>query len=307
MGWEKITKPKKVGGLGLQTSKGRNTALLAKLNWRFHTEGDAFWVRVLKHKYCSQQRLRSRNQNKLPCFRTWAGMKKGRATFQEGAVWVPSRESNLSCWFDKWSDMGILRNTIQGPLTRDSLDLKVKDVFSASGWDWARIPFELPHNYRMKIQYIPVSLASSGEDKLAWVGWKHDEFNLNSAYRTAAKLGPPQSFQGSWIWRLNILPRIQLFLWRCYHNSVGVRESLRNWGMDINPLCPLCHDDLENISHALRGCSWVKSVWAQLGIAKDDPSFHSQNLLPWLAANCTEVKTVTQWQISWNIVFMFAI
>nr|XP_023928564.1 uncharacterized protein LOC112039890 [Quercus suber] len=36
MGWEKVAKPKKAGGLGLQTAKGRNTALLAKLNGRFH-------------------------------------------------------------------------------------------------------------------------------------------------------------------------------------------------------------------------------------------------------------------------------
>ena len=32
IGWNKITKPKKEGGLGFQTAKGKNTALLAKLN-----------------------------------------------------------------------------------------------------------------------------------------------------------------------------------------------------------------------------------------------------------------------------------
>lgn len=53
VGWDKITKPKVEGGLGLQLAKGRNVALLAKLNWRFHTKGDSFWARVLKNKYCS--------------------------------------------------------------------------------------------------------------------------------------------------------------------------------------------------------------------------------------------------------------
>ena len=41
VGWQKVTKPKDEGGLGLQEAKGRNTALLAKLNWRLHTEDDA--------------------------------------------------------------------------------------------------------------------------------------------------------------------------------------------------------------------------------------------------------------------------
>lgn len=41
VGWQKVTKPKEEGGLGLQSAKGRNTALLAKLNWRLHTEKEA--------------------------------------------------------------------------------------------------------------------------------------------------------------------------------------------------------------------------------------------------------------------------
>ena len=33
--WEKVTKTKEEGGLGIQSAKGRNLALLAKLNWRY--------------------------------------------------------------------------------------------------------------------------------------------------------------------------------------------------------------------------------------------------------------------------------
>ena len=37
VGWEKVTKSKEEGGLGLQIANDRNVALLSKLNWRFHT------------------------------------------------------------------------------------------------------------------------------------------------------------------------------------------------------------------------------------------------------------------------------
>ena len=40
VGWQKVTRTKEEGGLGIQTARGRNTALLAKLNWRLHTEQD---------------------------------------------------------------------------------------------------------------------------------------------------------------------------------------------------------------------------------------------------------------------------
>ena len=53
VGWEKVIKSKEEGGLGLQTAKGRNVALLSKLNWRFHMEGEAPWVNVLKMTYCN--------------------------------------------------------------------------------------------------------------------------------------------------------------------------------------------------------------------------------------------------------------
>ena len=52
--WDFVTKPKLLGGLGLQSAKGKNIALLAKLNWRFHIECDALWAKVLKYKYCTR-------------------------------------------------------------------------------------------------------------------------------------------------------------------------------------------------------------------------------------------------------------
>ena len=77
VGWHKVTRPRKEGGLGLQSAKGRNTSLLAKLNWRFHSEKDSLWARVLRNQYCTRRRTSLANSNKLPCSRVWKGMKKG--------------------------------------------------------------------------------------------------------------------------------------------------------------------------------------------------------------------------------------
>ena len=64
--WDTITKPKKLGGLGLQSARGRNTALLTKLNWRLHNEKESQWAKVLRFKYGSRQQINSRNESKLP-------------------------------------------------------------------------------------------------------------------------------------------------------------------------------------------------------------------------------------------------
>ena len=98
VGWQKVTKPKEEGGLGLQEAKGRNTTLLAKLNWRFHTEDDNLWVRVLKGKYCSNRRLNAINMDRLPCSQIWRAIKKCRDTFNKGSMWMVHTGSTFSFW-----------------------------------------------------------------------------------------------------------------------------------------------------------------------------------------------------------------
>ena len=91
-----MIKPKDEGGLGLQSAKGRNLALLSKLNWRFHTKGEAPWVRVLKMKYCSQRRRVAAKVDKLPCSPIWAAMKKGMDTFNKGSRCVTTQGKALA-------------------------------------------------------------------------------------------------------------------------------------------------------------------------------------------------------------------
>lgn len=88
--------PKDLRGLGLQTTKGRDTTLLAKLNWRFYAENDAFWVRVLKKKYCTSQRINFRYEARLPSSPIWKGLKIGEGIFHREVKWIPSQGRNLN-------------------------------------------------------------------------------------------------------------------------------------------------------------------------------------------------------------------
>lgn len=74
------------------------------------------------------------------------------------------------------------------------------------------------------------------------------------------------------------------------HNSFGVKSYLANHGIPIDTSCPLCHDQVESISHALRDCQVIKPVWLHLGIHNSNSLFFSQDIRTWLASN-TSVKT----------------
>jgi hypothetical protein len=51
VGWDKITRPKSLGGLGVGVARSVNTILLEKLVWDIHTNANKLWVQILCNKY----------------------------------------------------------------------------------------------------------------------------------------------------------------------------------------------------------------------------------------------------------------
>ena len=61
-------------------------------------------------------------------------------------------------------------------------------------------------------------------------------------------------FNADWIWKLMTLPRIQFFLWKCAHNSIGEKDCLVGRGVGSDNQCAICQGGAESILHALRNC-----------------------------------------------------
>lgn len=153
---------------------------------------------------------------------------------------------------------------------------------------------------------MPFALASRGEDKLTWKVSDHGLFNLGSAYNLATKQCNEDSFKGTWIWKVRILPRIQSFVWLCCHESIGVKECLNRRVMLADTQCPLCHASSESILHA-HDCEVVKQVWYQLGENWSNSPFFNSNLQDWLELNGTNQRRVGRHAMSWSVVFLFSI
>ena len=97
---------------------------------------------------------------KLPCSAVWAAMKKGMDTFNRCSRWMVGRDSRLSVWYSSWTQKGPLRQLIQGPFTQEVGLLEIRDFMLDTGWDWDRIPFELPQEIKMVIQATPTAFTS---------------------------------------------------------------------------------------------------------------------------------------------------
>lgn len=72
----------------------------------------------------------------------------------------------------------------------------------------------LPSQVLMDINSIPCSSrADQEEDLLFWAGAKKGDFDLKYAYSIAmGSVVEGSSFSGSWVWKIDTLPRIKTFI-----------------------------------------------------------------------------------------------
>ena len=83
-----------------------------------------------------------------------------------------------------------------------------------------------------------------------------------NAYLLATDDDPIEAdFQGKWIWKLNVMPKIQVFLWKCILESIPVKDVLSHRGLYDLSGCDFCLDEDESILHMLRDCKVAQSSW----------------------------------------------
>ena len=74
------------------------------------------------------------------------------------------------------------------------------------------------------------------------------------------------------------MPKIRLFLWQLCHNVLPTRATLLQRGIYIDPVCPGCHSEIEDIDHLFMGCHMVKKTW-DLAVSHQWISSQSLSLL----------------------------
>lgn len=63
------------------------------------------------------------------------------------------------------------------------------------------------------------------------------------------------------IWRLNIMPKWKLFLWKLWQNSLATTDNLENRGLTASANCPICLEDREDPQHLFRFCPLAVEAW----------------------------------------------
>ena len=306
--WEKVCRPKNLGGLGLYATKSRNIALLAKLNWRVMEESDSLWAKTLVSKYCPNGIMDEKLVTRRSGSSNWKGLKIGHEVFKRGIRWVVNNGHDVSFWHDLWVGDKPLWSLVYGPLPPLEDSFRVSDVLeSVSMWDFSKISLHIPHTTREAIKAITVCSTRPIADRRVWDS-NGGDFNLGKAYSLACKSFDACSSlkQSSWIWKVRTSPRIHFFLWQCYHLSVPVRETLAARGINIPTFCPRCLGPNESLLHVLRDCPDSIDFWQSFRFPSVCNHFYSASLFDWLHHNCLEPSTHDH-NIPWQTIFSFGV
>ena len=186
--------------------------------------------------------------------------------------------------------------------------MKIKDVVDYNGrWDWSSVQMTFLVEVFRDIKATPIPFTDNLKDRLAWKYSAKRDFDLKSAYMLATNSMRDAPFKIKWIWKLKTLPRIQVFVWKCMHHSLGFNQCLLAKGLQVEAYCPRCNREVESILHMLRDYPFSKTVWHQLGRQVDNSNFFTLSLQEWLNANATSNLHHKSGPLPWNCVFLFGI
>ena len=57
------------------------------------------------------------------------------------------------------------------------------------------------------------------------------------------------------------MPKLKIFLWQLYQNALPSRDTLLRRGLNIDPSCPPCQNDIESLDHIFFECHNAKQAW----------------------------------------------
>ena len=96
--WDKICRPKKVGGLGLRKMEAVNSAFMSKLTWKiFHEK--SLWVEQMKAKYPIHEDffiIKSKPSDSW----VWKCHFRNRHQFRKVVQWKVGDETKIHFWVD---------------------------------------------------------------------------------------------------------------------------------------------------------------------------------------------------------------
>ncbi|XP_057794033.1 uncharacterized protein LOC131010509 [Salvia miltiorrhiza] len=168
--------------------------------------------------------------------------------------WIPDGKGNFStaCVQDRWKD------------------LKVGELFSEAevSWDTNKLAEIMPRKEIWKFSgSLRINMANP--DRPFWPSGRCNSYSVKSGYLLAVSLRSREEASSShvltglwnWIWGLEVIPKVKIFMWKCLSGIFPTTRALMARSIEVDPVCCRCGEEVESSEHALRDCPWMVFLW----------------------------------------------
>ncbi|KAK3231414.1 hypothetical protein Dsin_003295 [Dipteronia sinensis] len=280
--WDSICKSKSLGGLGIDKMEDKNSSLLAKWIWRFGSENNLLWRRVICEKYGVPMKALKwdwkEDCSPSPFVKAMASLliegsvskKVLRSVFKD----VIGNENKSLFWDIDTRESGKLRSACPRIY---ALAISKQGVISDFGkwigsqWIW-EVPLRRPLFDWKKEQWSVflscldnIIIRNFVPDILAWVNMLDGKFSVGSFRKSMEDGSMTNVGEHKLLWQEVSPPKVEILVWQLLRGRVMVRKVLQRCGP--NPLafilCPLCDHEEEGVNHIFLHCGWSWKLWTQ--------------------------------------------
>ena len=237
--WKKLCSTKGREVMGFRDIQAFNLALLTKQAWRLLHNTHSLFFQVYKSVF-SKLFFMDAELGSNPSY-VWRSLLAAREIICEGSKWEVGDGRTICVTTRKWLSHKPIFMGEQQP------DLKVKDLIDSDirQWDREKIFDLFAHRTSMEIMSMPLPRTNT-RDVLIWKENKSQSFTVKSAYQVALRMKETTQIEHStartewhlWrkLWRLNVPPKVRMFLWRACSNVLPTRENLHRRRVQVDPL-----------------------------------------------------------------------
>jgi len=325
--WKLVQQRKDRGGLGVGDIEFKNDALLLKWWWRYATEDNVMWKKVIKSVHSEGQALLPLcPQRKVQGQGIWNSLKRmmqdhqliAPQLFRQNLKLVLGNGQRVRFWEDQWINNGPLMQLYSDLYKLSSqkyATINNMGWFEGSLWKWTLAwKRELRQNEIQQLDEMKAILSQycpkhGQEDNLLWKG--NATYSVKELQKHVNVEIEVDSLVST-VWKKLAPPKVEFFMWLALLGRLNTKQRLYAKGLlqEDQITCQLCSLQPESLDHILLLCPYSQNVWtvlaAELGHALTIAvSFreHYEKWMdkPWRRELSKKIWRATFFAIAWNI------